>query len=311
MVRDAGYVLSIDIDTQHVTYSQPTELTLTTLPKVFNLMRRSTKFFRKRQQRQQDSFILKSPAEIEQLQQAGHIVATAFEKLNDAIQPGIALKELDAMVEDYIRSAGAKPLYKGYRGNPPTHPPFPGVICASINNEICHGLPNGRKLQEGDIVGIDIGLVYKDWCGDSCVTYAVGEISAEVQQFMKVAEECLYVGIAAAQPNHRLGELGAAIEIHAKRHGYSVVHEYGGHGLGRNLHEPISVPHHGPASYGPRLQPGMVFTIEPMVNMGQRECKLMPDGWTVETVDGSLSAQFEHTVAITKDGPLILSKKLA
>ncbi|MCB0034962.1 MAG: type I methionyl aminopeptidase, partial [Anaerolineales bacterium] len=161
-----------------------------------------------------------------------------------------------------------------------------------------------------DIVGIDIGLIYKDWCGDSCVTYRVGEVSDEIDQFVKVAEEALYVGIAAAQPNRRLGELGAAIEKHAQQNGYSVVYEYGGHGLGRNLHEPISVPHHGPSSYGPRLQPGMVFTIEPMINMGKRDCKLMPDGWTVETVDGSLSAQFEHTIAITRNGPLIVSKKL-
>lgn len=272
-------------------------------------MRRSTKFFRQRQQRQ-NSFIIKTPAEIEQLQQAGSIVAEAFEKLEAAIQPGVTLKELDQMTEAFIRSRGAKPLYKDYRGNPPIHPPFPGVICASVNHEICHGLPDGRKLENGDIVGIDIGLIYKDWCGDSCVTYRVGEVSEEIDQFVKVAEEALYVGIAAAQPNRRLGELGAAIEKHAKKNGYSVVYEYGGHGLGRNLHEPISVPHHGPANYGPRLQPGMVFTIEPMINMGKRDCKLMPDGWTVETVDGSLSAQFEHTIAITRNGPLILSKKL-
>ena len=304
MLHVAYYTIGTSKSTcnmQYATSPMSKQQPLTTRIKSF--MRKSTSFLRKRQRRA-NTFITKTPAEIKQLQEAGSIVAHAFEKLENAIEPGVSLRELDKMVEAYIRSEGAKPLYKGYRGNPPTHPPFPGVICASVNHEICHGLPNGRKLKNGDIVGIDIGLRLGEWCGDACVTYTVGEVSNEVDEFMRVSKECLYIGIAAAQPGARLGAIGAAIESHANKHGYSVVHEYGGH------HEPVPVPPHGPANYGPRLKPGMVFTIEPMVNMGGRECKLMPDGWTVETVDGKLSAQFEHTIAITRNGPLVVSKKL-
>lgn len=264
------------------------------------------KFFRKKKQRD-DNFIIKTEGEIERMRAAGHVVATAFAMLRAAIKPGVVLADLDKMVEDYIRSQGALPLYKGYRGNPPNHPPFPGTICASINEEICHGLPDGRTLKSGDIIGIDIGLRLNDFCGDACVTYPVGDVPAPTLQFLKTAEECLYVGIAAAQPNRRLGEIGVAIENHAHAHGLSVVQEWGGHGIGRDLHEPVSVPHHGPANYGPRLKPGMIFTIEPMINMGAADCKLMPDGWTVETMDGKLSAQYEHTILITENGPEILS----
>ncbi|MCA9982247.1 MAG: type I methionyl aminopeptidase [Anaerolineales bacterium] len=269
-------------------------------------MIRKARFLRRRS-KGENSFILKTPSEVDRLAEANEIVAEAFGKLQDAIQPGISLKELDQMVESFIRSRGALPLYKDYRGNPPTHPPFPGVICASVNEEICHGLPDGRKLKDGDMVGIDIGLRYQEFCGDACVTFAVGQISAEQEAFLKTAKECLYVGIAQARPGNRLGEIGQAIEDHAHSKGYSVVREYGGHGIGRDLHEPISVPHHGPANYGPRLKPGMVFTVEPMINMGTAECELMPDGWTVKTADRKLSAQFEHTIAITREGARILS----
>ncbi|MBK8431875.1 MAG: type I methionyl aminopeptidase [Chloroflexi bacterium] len=270
-------------------------------------MRKSKFLQRKRQERQEESFILKTADEILLMREANRLVAQAFARIGEMIKPGVVLRHVDEMVEAYIREQGGLPLYKGYRGSPPSHPPFPGVICASVNSEICHGFPDGRILREGDIVGIDIGLRYHDFCGDSCVTYAVGEVKPAVRDFLRVAEECLYVGIQAAKVNSRLGELGAAIQAHAEKHGYSVVQEYGGHGIGRALHEPLSVPHHGPARYGPRLQPGMVFTIEPMVNMGKAKAELMPDGWTVKTVDGSLSAQYEHTIAITENGPLILS----
>lgn len=269
-------------------------------------MIRKSRFLRRRKRRT-NSFILKKPSEIERMAEANELVAEAFGKLQEAIQPGVTLKELDEMVEVFIRSRGALPLYKDYRGNPPSHPPFPGVICASVNEEICHGLPDGRTLKNGDIVGIDIGLRYKEFCGDACVTFAVGTIPPAQEAFLKVAKECLYVGIAQARPGNRLGQIGQAIEDHAHSKGYSVVREYGGHGIGRDLHEPISVPHHGPADYGPRLKPGMVFTIEPMVNMGTADCELMSDGWTVKTVDRQLSAQYEHTIAITREGPRILS----
>lgn len=251
--------------------------------------------------------IIKNADEIARLQEAGQLVADAFAALKSAIEPGIRLSELDRMVEDVIRQRGALPLYKGYQGSPPTHPPFPGVICASVNQEICHGLPDERRLHKGDIVGIDIGLRYQGFCGDACVTFGVGSISAEAQRLLDITHECLYHGIAAAQVGNRLGDIGQAIQSHAEAHGYSVVREWGGHGIGRNLHEPPSVPHTGPAHTGLRLRPGMVFTIEPMINAGAADCHLLADGWTVVTNDDALSAQFEHTIAITRDGPIILS----
>jgi len=251
---------------------------------------------------------LKRPADIAMMREAGRLVAETFARLQDAIRPGITLRELDHLATDYLLSKGAQPLYKGYRGNPPNHPPFPGVICASVNNEICHGLPNDRALREGDIVGIDIGLKYQGYCGDACVTYPVGKVSAKAQRLLEVGQEALERGIRAAQVGRHLSDIGAAIEFYANGQGYSVVHEWGGHGIGRNLHEAPSVPHSGPAGEGPRLKPGMVFTIEPMINAGRPDCRMLKDGWTVVTVDGSLSCQFEHTIALTEAGPEILSK---
>ena len=254
------------------------------------------------------SIPLKNRREIEHMRAAGRIVAETFALLGEQIKPGVTLRELDQAAEKYLSSQKAKPLYKGYRGNPPKHPPFPGVICASVNNEICHGLPNERVLREGDIVGIDIGLKYNDWCGDACVTYAVGIISAEAQRLLDVAQACLRLGIEAAQLRHFLSDIGVAIQNYADTQHVSVVREWGGHGLGKSLHEPPSVSHVREAQRGPRLRPGMVFTIEPMINAGQPDWRLLDDGWTVVTLDGSLSAQFEHTVAITEHGPEILTK---
>jgi methionyl aminopeptidase len=251
---------------------------------------------------------LKSAREISALREAGRLVAETFTRLSEAVRPGAVLRDLDQLAANYLKSRGAQTLYKGYRGNPPNHPPFPGVICASVNHEICHGLPDKRVLREGDLVAIDIGLKYKGFCGDACVTYAVGTVSPEVRRLMTVTEECLYKGIAAAQVGHRLSDIGAAIQAHAESNGLSVVREWGGHGIGRNLHEPPSVMHVGPAGHGPKLRPGMVFTIEPMINVGGAEWKMLQDGWTVVTTDGSLSAQFEHTIAITDHGPEILSQ---
>jgi methionyl aminopeptidase len=250
----------------------------------------------------------KTPAEIDMLRQSGRLVAEAFEVLRGAVRPGAVLADLDAVAEAFLLERGAKPLYKGYRGNPPNHPPFPGVICASVNNEICHGIPDGRVLAEGDLVGIDIGLRYQGFCGDACVTYAVGEIAPAAARLNQVAEECMWRGVEAASAGRHLSDIGEAIEDHARRHGYTVVHEWGGHGIGRQLHEPPSVPHTGPGGHGPILKPGMVFTVEPMINQGIAECVLAADGWTVVTADGKLSAQFEHTVAVTRDGPRVLSQ---
>lgn len=250
---------------------------------------------------------IKNKRDIEQLKVSGQLVADCFALLKASIQPGVTLRELDKKVEQLIRDSGAEPLYKGYRGNPPDHPPFPGVICASVNNEICHGLPDMRRLRNGDIIGIDIGLKKEGWCGDACVTFGVGEISPLAQRLLRVSEEAMYEGIKAAKVGSYVGEIGVAIENYARRHGYSVVKQWGGHGLGRDLHEAPSIPHTGPARELPRIRPGMVFTIEPMINIGSQECYLGDDGWTVFTSDGTLSAQFEHTVAIGRNGPIILS----
>ncbi len=251
---------------------------------------------------------LKKPKDVAAMRESGRLVAEAFALLKSTIAPGVRLRDLDDRVAEFLKQRGAQPLYKGYRGNPPSHPPFPGVICASINQEVCHGLPDDRRLADGDIVGIDIGLIYKGWCGDACVTYPVGAVSPAAQRLLEVAQEALKRGIAAARPGRHLSDIGGVIQAYAESQGFSVVREWGGHGIGRKLHEPPSVPHIGPAGQGPIMRPGMVFTIEPMINAGRPDWALLDDGWTVVTQDGGLSAQFEHTVAITAKGAQILSK---
>jgi methionyl aminopeptidase len=251
---------------------------------------------------------LKRPKEIVKMRDAGRLVAECFAILEASVQPGARLSDLDEEVEAYLAQVGALPLYKGYQGSSAGHPPFPGVICASVNHEICHGIPDERVLKEGDIVGIDIGLRYKGWCGDACVTFAVGQISPEAERLMRIARECLRLGIEAAHPGAYLNQIGAVIEDYADTQGVSVVREWGGHGIGRQLHEPPSVSHIRQPDPGPKLRPGMVFTIEPMINSGAHGWILLDDGWTVITGDGSLSAQFEHTVAITEHGLEILTK---
>ncbi len=251
---------------------------------------------------------LKSKRTIARMREAGRLVAETFEVIAERIEPGISLQELDRLAEKYLISRGAEPLYKGYRGNPPESPPFPGVICASINEEICHGIPDKRTLKEGDIVGIDIGLKYDGYCGDACLTFPVGKISSEAQHLLDIARQCLQVGIDAAQPGRYLNDIGRAIEAYASMQEVSVVREWGGHGLGKTLHEAPSVSHVREKNQGAKLRPGMVFTVEPMINAGTQEWYLLDDGWTVVTADNSLSAQFEHTIAITTNGPEILSK---
>ena len=250
----------------------------------------------------------KRPRDIKKMRDAGRLVAECFSILEQSSKPGISLQELDDKVEKYIKQSGAKPLYKGYRGSSAADPPFPGVICASVNHEICHGIPDGRVLKEGDIVGIDIGLRYRGWCGDACVTFALGEISAEATRLMEITKECLRLGISVANPGNHLNQIGSIIEDYADSKNVSVVREYGGHGIGKQLHEPPSVSHARLPNPGPLLQPGNVFTIEPMINTGGSRWLKLDDGWTVITADGSLSAQFEHTIAITDNGPEILTK---
>ena len=252
--------------------------------------------------------LIKNSRALARMREAGKIVAECFDILGEHIKPGVKLADLDRLVETHLTKRGASPLYKGYRGSPPTHPPFPGVICASVNEEICHGLPDGRVLADGDIIGIDIGLRYQSYCGDACVTYGVGTISKAAQLLLDIAQECLHVGIRAARYGNHLNDIGMDIENYADTQHVSVVREWGGHGVGRSLHEAPSVSHVRASGRGPKLRPGMTFTIEPMINTGGHEWKLLDDGWTVVTVDGSLSAQFEHTIAITPNGPEILTK---
>lgn len=251
---------------------------------------------------------LKSPREIEKMRAAGRIVAETYEILAEAIQPGVSLRELDRLAENFLRSQGAEPLYKGYRGSAEANPPFPGVICASVNEEVCHGLPDGRRLHKGDIVSIDIGLRYRGYCGDACVTYPVGEISPQAQRLLEIARESLRVGIEAAQPSNHLHDIGATIEAYARPFKVGIVRDRVGHGIGKKLHEAPSVVHVRQSGRGPKLRPGMVFTIEPMINLGTHRLRTLDDGWTDVTADGSLSAQFEHTVAITENGSEILTR---
>ncbi len=257
--------------------------------------------------------LLKSRKEIAQLREAGRVVAEAYEVLRSHIVPGITTGELDRIAEDYILSRGAKPIYKGYgaksarNGHPPT-PSFPATICVAVNDVICHGIPSMQEeLHEGDIVGIDIGVLYQGWVGDSCVTFGVGKLDSETQRLLEVAQRCLELGIEQARPRKRLGDIGAAIQQYAEAQGFSTVREYYGHGVGRSLHEDPGVPHFGSPSTGLRIKTGMVFTIEPMINTGGQGTRLMSDRWTVRTADGSRSAQFEHSLAITDGEPEILT----
>lgn len=255
---------------------------------------------------------LKSPQQIELLRESGQLVRATFEVLREHIRPGVSTAELDAIAEEFIRKHGAEPVYKGYvppsrRGLAHT-PPFPGTICASINDVICHGIPSKKeRLRQGDIIGIDIGLRLNGWIGDACETFAVGAVSERTQRLLDTARRCLELGIEQAYVGNTLRAVGAAIQHHAEQAGFSVVREYTGHGLGRNLHEEPTVLHYDEPRNIRKIMAGMVFTIEPMINAGRPETKLERDGWTVRTADGSLSAQFEHTLAITNEGPILLT----
>ena len=250
---------------------------------------------------------LKNGRAISKMRDAGRMVAECFQLLEENIKPGANIYELDQIVEKYIADNGAEPLYKGYQGSGANHPPFPGVICASVNHEICHGLPNDRNLKEGDIIGVDIGLKLNGYCGDACYTFPVGEIKPATKRLLDVTKECLRLGIEAAQPGAYLNDIGKAIQDYADTQGVTVVHEWGGHGIGRSLHESPSVSHIRQPDRGIKLRPGMTFTIEPMINEGTHQWILLKDGWTVVTADGKLSAQYEHTIAITKNGPEIMT----
>lgn len=245
--------------------------------------------------------ILKTPAQIAQMKEAGEIVWQAHQELAKVIRPGITTGELDQLAESLIRKAGAEPTFKGYYG-------YPASICASVNNEVVHGIPSERKLQEGDIVSIDLGATYKGWVGDSAFTHPVGNVDPETARLLDVTRVALEKGIAQAYPGNRLGDVGHAIQMHVENNGFNVVRDFVGHGVGHKMHEDPQVPNYGPAGTRDRLRTGMVIAIEPMVNAGTWKVRVLPDGWTTITTDGKNSAHFEHTVAITDDGPLILTK---
>jgi methionyl aminopeptidase len=245
--------------------------------------------------------ICKTERELEIMREAGRIVALTHQELQKYITPGITTKELDVIAEKFIRSCNAIPSFKGYNG-------FRGSICVSVNEELVHGLPGDRVLREGDIISIDIGAKYNGYHGDSAWTYPVGEISDETQRLLDVTEESLYKGLKEAKPGDRLSNISHAIQTYVEERNFSVVREYVGHGVGQDLHEDPQIPHYGPPNKGPRLKPGMVLAIEPMVNAGTRYVKTLADDWTVVTVDGKVCAHFEHTVAITETGYEILTK---
>jgi methionyl aminopeptidase len=245
--------------------------------------------------------ICKSETELKLMRRAGQIVAETHRLLAKSIQPGITTKELDKIAEDYINSQGAIPSFKGYNG-------FPASICASVNDELVHGIPGQRKLNEGDIISIDIGAQYQGYHGDSAWTYPVGKVSETAQKLLEVTERSLYAGLEMAKPDVRLFTISHAIQKCIEDEGFSVVKEYVGHGIGADLHEEPQIPNYGIPDRGPRLRQGMVLAIEPMVNVGERFVKTLEDDWTVVTVDGSLCSHFEHTIAITADGYEILTK---
>jgi methionyl aminopeptidase len=244
--------------------------------------------------------LLKSPREIDLLRVANRIAAEALAELGKLIEPGISTAELDRFAEDFLRKRGAKPAFKGYND-------YPSTICASINEGVVHGIPSARRLQQGDIVSIDIGTVYAGYHGDAAVTLGVGKISPEAKRLLEVTREALTLAIAKARVGFRVSDISHAIQQHVEAQGMSVVRAFVGHGIGKSLHEEPQIPNFGPPGKGPLLQPGMVLAIEPMVNMGTWEIVILEDKWTAITKDRSLSAHFEHTVAITEEGTEVLT----
>ncbi len=233
---------------------------------------------------------------------ASEIVAEAIVTIKQAISPGISTKELEQIAEEVIRSRGGVPAFKGYRG-------YPASICTSLNQEVVHGIPSASViLKEGDIISVDLGVIYKGYIGDAAVTIPVGKISKAAERLIRVTEQALYEGIAEAKVNRRVGDISYAIQKFVEAHGYSVVRAFVGHGVGRSLHEEPQVPNFGTPGKGPKLKEGMTLAIEPMVNEGSHKVVILKDGWTAKTADDSLSAHFEHTVLITKSGPEILTK---
>lgn len=244
--------------------------------------------------------VLKSDDELKVMRRAGLVVAEALAGLGERVAPGVTTGELDRWAEEFFRRRGAIPAFKGYNG-------FPASICASVNEEVVHGIPGARTLKEGDIISIDVGAIVDGFYGDSAITFPVGSIRPEAEKLLRTTREALERGIAQAVTGNRLSDISHAVQAWVERNGLSVVRQYVGHGIGREMHQAPAIPNYGAPGHGPRLKPGMTLAIEPMVNLGTYEVETKGDNWTVVTVDGELSAHFEHTVAVTDDGPVILT----
>ncbi len=244
---------------------------------------------------------LKTEEEIELMRKSNRMVARLLEKLKKMVKPGVTTAELDAAAEEFIIKSGGIPTFKGYAG-------YPACICTSVNEEVVHSIPGNRILREGDIISIDAGIKLNGYCGDSTITVPVGNVSKDTEKLIRVTAKALEIGIEAAIPGNRLGDIGHAIQTFVEGQGFSIVRDFVGHGIGKEMHEEPQVPHFGRAGTGMVLKEGMILAIEPMVNAGTHKLKILKDGWTAVTVDGKWSAQFEHSVAITANGPDILSE---
>ncbi|UTI41589.1 type I methionyl aminopeptidase [Niallia sp. RD1] len=245
---------------------------------------------------------LKTPEQIEKMKKAGEILADCHKEIRKLIKPGITTEDIDIFVENFMLQRGATPEQKGYHG-------YPFATCASVNDVICHGFPSKTPLKDGDIVTIDMVVNLDGWLADSAWSYSVGNVSEDAKNLLKTTEEALYIGIEQAVIGNQVGDISHAIQTYAEAKGYGVVRDFVGHAIGREMHELPQIPHYGPPHVGTQLKEGMVITIEPMLNIGMYHAKVDLDGWTARTVDGSLSAQYEHTLAITKNGPIILTKQ--
>ena len=246
--------------------------------------------------------IRKSRAELEKMHRANVLVSKVLQELKQAIRPGVSTAALDALAEEVIRSDGATPAFKGYRG-------FPASLCVSINDEVVHGIPSSKRiLREGDIVSLDVGTIVEGFCGDGAITVPVGEVSEGVRKLLAVTEEALKRGVEQVRAGNRVSDIGHAVQKYVESQGFSIVRDFVGHGIGAQMHEEPQVPNYGEPGRGHRLLPGIVLAIEPMVNAGKHFVKVLSDNWTVVTMDGSFSAHFEHSVAVTDNGPWILSR---
>jgi methionyl aminopeptidase len=245
--------------------------------------------------------ILKLPDEIEKARTSNRIVAEVLSKLREKVKPGVRTRELDKLAAEVAEKRGAKPAFKGYNG-------YPDSLCVSVNEVVVHGMPSERILEEGDIVGLDFGVCYQGFFGDAAITLPLGKVTQKASRLMLVTEQSLYAGIEQAKAGNRLGDISAAVQDIVEAAGYSVVRDFVGHGIGKSLHEEPQIPNFGKKGRGIELKSGMILAIEPMVNEGNYKVQILPDGWTVVTKDGSLSAHFEHSIAITDNGPEILSK---